>query len=108
MQSENGLMDQVARLVTNAAGAAKGLRDEIATMAKTRAEKIANDLELVPREEFEAMKTVAMRARSDADSLRVRVEALENQASAPIQKRFDFRHASVNRKIARPVNKRWR
>lgn len=79
MQSENGFMDQVARLMTNAAGAAKGLRDEFATMAKTRAEKIANDLELVPREEFEAMKTIAMKARAETEALRARVEALENR-----------------------------
>ncbi len=82
MQSENGLMDQVARLMTNAAGAAKGLRDEIATMAKTRAEKIANDLELVPREEFEAMKSVAMAARAEVEALRMRVETLEKRLSS--------------------------
>lgn len=82
MQSENGFMDQVARLMTNAAGAAKGMRDEIATMAKTRAEKLANDLELVPREEFEAMKAVAMKARAEVDALRARVEALEKLVSA--------------------------
>jgi hypothetical protein len=82
MQNENGFMDQVGRLMTNAAGAAKGLRDEIATMAKTRAEKLANDLELVPREEFEAIKTVAMKAREEVEALRQRVEALEKQLAA--------------------------
>jgi BMFP domain-containing protein YqiC len=82
MQSENGFMDQVARLMTNAAGAAKGMRDEIATMAKTRAEKLANDLELVPREEFEAMKAVAMKAGAEVDALRARVEALEKLVSS--------------------------
>jgi BMFP domain-containing protein YqiC len=82
MQNENGFMDQVGRLMTNAAGAAKGLRDEFATMAKTRAEKLANDLELVPREEFEAMKTVAMKAREEVEALRLRVEALERRIAA--------------------------
>lgn len=108
VQSENGIMDQVARLMTNAAGAAKGLRDEIATMAKTRAEKIANDLELVPRDEFDAMKAIAMRARAEAETLRRRVEALEKLAYSFTEKRFDFRHASANRKIDKPVNKRRR
>jgi hypothetical protein len=108
MQSENGFMDQVARLMTNAAGAAKGLRDEFSTMAKTRAEKIANDLELVPREEFEAMKAVAMTARAEVDALRIRVQALENQASARAPARFERTHESSNRKIRKPVQKRRR
>jgi BMFP domain-containing protein YqiC len=77
MHTENGLMDQMARLVTNAAGAAKGLRDEIATMAKTRAEKLVNDLDLVPREEFDAMRRIALAARAEVEALKARVEALE-------------------------------
>ena len=81
MQSENGFMDQVARLVTNAAGAAKGLRDEIGTMAKTRAEKLANDLELVPREEFEAMRAIALKAQADVEALTLRLNALEKRLS---------------------------
>ena len=81
MQTENGFMDQVARLVTNAAGAAKGLRDEIGTMAKTQAEKLANDLELVPREEFEAMRAIALKAQADVQELTARIIALENKLS---------------------------
>jgi BMFP domain-containing protein YqiC len=108
MQSENGFMDQVARLMTNAAGAAKGMRDEIATMAKTRAEKLANDLELVPREEFEAMKAVAMKARAEVEALRARVETLEKQGAAQIAPRFERRIESLNRKTAKPVQKRRR
>jgi BMFP domain-containing protein YqiC len=108
MQSENGFMDQVARLMTNAAGAAKGLRDEFATMAKTRAEKLANDLELVPREEFDAMKTVAMRARAEVEALRARVELLEKQGAARTAPRFERRVESLNRKSPKPVQKRRR
>lgn len=108
MQSENGFMDQVARLMTNAAGAAKGLRDEIATMAKTRAEKIANDLELVPREEFEAMKAVAMKARAEVEALRGRVEILEKQSVLHNAPRLERRIESLNRKVPKPVQKRRR
>ena len=108
MQSENGLMDQVARLMTNAAGAAKGLRDEIATMAKTRAEKIANDLELVPREEFDAMKAVAMKARAEVEALKARVESLESQSFARTAPRFERKPESLNRKMPKPVQKRRR
>ena len=77
MQSENPFLDQVAKFVTNAAGAAKGVRDEIATLVRTQGERIANDLELVPREEFEAMKSVALKARSEIETLRARIEKLE-------------------------------
>jgi BMFP domain-containing protein YqiC len=108
MQSENGLMDQVARLMTNAAGAAKGLRDEFATMAKTSAEKIANDLELVPREEFEAMKAVAMKARADVEALNQRIQMLENQAMARPKPHFERRVESSNRKLPKPVQNRRR
>lgn len=108
MQSENGFMDQVARLMTNAAGAAKGLRDEFATMAKTRAEKLANDLELVPREEFEAMKSVAMKARAEVEALRARIEMLEKRAPAKTHVRFERHIESLNRKAAKPVQKRRR
>ncbi|MBI1210764.1 MAG: accessory factor UbiK family protein [Alphaproteobacteria bacterium] len=85
MQSENPFLDQVAKFVTNAAGAAKGVRDEIATMVRTQGERIANDLELVPREEFEAMKSVALKARSEIETLKARIEKLEARP-VPIDK----------------------
>ena len=77
MQSENPFLDQVAKFVTNAAGAAKGVRDEIATLVRTQGERMANDLELVPREEFEAMKAVALKARSEIETLKARITKLE-------------------------------
>jgi len=77
MQSENPILDQLAKLMTNAAGAAKGVRDEIAVMIKTQAERLVNDLDLVPREEFEAMKTIALNARKEVERLNVRIAKLE-------------------------------
>ena len=79
MQSENPFLDQVAKFVTNAAGAAKGVRDEIATLVRTQGERFANDLELVPREEFEAMKAVALKARSEIETLKARIANLESE-----------------------------
>jgi len=79
MQSENPFLDQVAKFVTNAAGAAKGVRDEIATLVRTQGERLANDLELVPREEFEAMKAVALKARSEIETLKARITKLESE-----------------------------
>jgi len=80
MQSENPLLDQLAKLMNNAAGAAKGVRDEIGTMIKTQAERIVNDLDLVPREEFEAMKAMALKSRKEVEHLKARIAKLETRA----------------------------
>ena len=77
MQSENPILDQIAKLMTNAAGAAKGVRDEIGTMIKTQAERLVNDLDLVPREEFEAMKAMAAKSRREVEELHARLTKLE-------------------------------
>jgi BMFP domain-containing protein YqiC len=80
MQGDNPLLDQLAKFMTNAAGAAKGVRDEIATMIKTQAERLVNDLDLVPREEFEAMKTMALKSRKELELLHARIAHLESAA----------------------------
>ena len=80
MQGENPLLDQLAKLMTNAAGAAKGVRDEIATMIKTQAERLVNDLDLVPREEFEAVKAMALKSRNELEVLHARLKQLESGA----------------------------
>ena len=77
MQSENPFLDQLAKLMTNAAGAAKGVRDEIGTVIKTQAERLVNDLDLVPREEFEAMKAMAQKSRKEVELLNARLAILE-------------------------------
>ena len=81
MQSENPILDQLAKLMTGAAGAAKGVRDEIGTVIKTQVERLVNDLNLVPREEFEAMKAMALKARKDVEELTARLEKLESNAA---------------------------
>ena len=81
MQSENPMLDQLAKLMTGAAGAAKGVRDEIGTVIKTQVERLVNDLNLVPREEFEAMKAMALKSRKDVEELTARLEKLESNAA---------------------------
>ena len=81
MQSENPILDQLAKLMTGAAGAAKGVRDEIGTVIKTQVERLVNDLNLVPREEFEAMKAMALKSRKDVEELTARLEKLESNAA---------------------------
>jgi BMFP domain-containing protein YqiC len=96
MQSENPFLDQLAKFVTNAAGAAKGVRDEIVTLVRSQTERIVNELELVPREEFEAMKSVALKARSEIEMLKMQIAKLESE------RRPASRQESVSRRN-RPV-----
>ena len=76
-QTDNPFLDGMARLFTDAAGAAKSVRDEIDTFVKQRLEKVVADMDFVPREEFEAVKAMAAKARSENDALAARIAALE-------------------------------
>jgi hypothetical protein len=77
MQTDNPFLDGMARLFTDAAGAAQSLRSEIDTFVRQRMEKLVADMNLVPREEFEAVKAMAAKARTENESLAERVAALE-------------------------------
>ena len=76
-QTDNPFLDGMARLFTDAAGAAKSVRDEIDIFVKQRLEKVVADMDFVPREEFEAVKAMAAKARSENDALAARIAALE-------------------------------
>ena len=81
-QTTSRFFDDIARLMTNAAGAAKGVRDEVETMFRTQAEKILRDLDVVQREEFEAVKEMAKKARNENEALKKRVVELEAAAAS--------------------------
>ena len=68
-QTTNRFFDEVARLMNDAAGVAQGVRREFDTMFKTQAEKWLRDLDLVKREEFEAVKDMARLAREENEAL---------------------------------------
>ena len=77
MQSENRFFDDLARVASGAFGAFAGLRTEVETLAKQRFERLLADMDLVRREEFEAVKAMAARARGEQEDLAARVAALE-------------------------------
>ncbi|MGD1935224.1 MAG: accessory factor UbiK family protein [Candidatus Phaeomarinobacter sp.] len=81
-QYENRLLDDIAKLMTSAAGAAQGVRTEVETLIRAQAERMVADLDLVPREEFDVMKDVAVAARTEADALKAKLEALEARIEA--------------------------
>jgi len=76
-QTNNRFFDEAARLMNDAAGVAQGVRREFDTMLRTQAERILNDLDVVRRDEFEAVKEMARLAREENDALKARVAVLE-------------------------------
>ena len=76
-QTSNRLMDEFAKLMTDVAGVAQGVRREAETVARGQAERFMAGMDLVGREEFEAVRDMAVRARDENDALRARIEALE-------------------------------
>ena len=77
MQSDNRFLDELARLATGAMGALHGARQEVDQLVRQRLERILGDLDLVHREEFEAVREMAARARAENEALSARVAALE-------------------------------
>lgn len=78
-QMRNQFFDELAKIMTNAAGAAQGVSQEVEALFRSQGEKMLNDMDLVKREEFEAVKEMAAKARDENDKLQDRIKALEEQ-----------------------------
>ena len=77
MQTENPIFDHLAKAMTEAAGAADGVRREAETVFKSQMQRFIADSDLVPREEFETVRDMAVKAREENEALKARLEALE-------------------------------
>ncbi len=84
-QTNNRFFDEIGRLMNDAAGAAQGVKREVDALWRNQAEKFLRDMDLVKREEFEAVKDMARLAREENEALRVRIAVLEGKlgVSAP-------------------------
>jgi hypothetical protein len=71
--------DELAKLMTNAAGAAQGVRRELDTLVQSQVERVLNNLDVVKREEFEAVRAMAQKAREENEALSARIAALESK-----------------------------
>ncbi len=80
-QTSTRFFDEMARLMNDAAGVAQGVRREFDTLFRSQAERILRDLDVVQREEFEAVKEMARLAREENEALKARIEALEGKSS---------------------------
>jgi len=79
MQTQNAIFDEIAKLMTEAAGAADGVRREAETAFRSRLQGLLADMGVVTRDEFEAVKEMARLAREENEALKARIEALENR-----------------------------
>ncbi len=82
VQTTNRFFDEVARLMNDAAGVAQGVRREFETLFRSQAERILRDLDVVKREDFEAVKDMARLAREENEALKARIAALEAARAA--------------------------
>jgi BMFP domain-containing protein YqiC len=82
-QTTGGFYDQFARLMNDAAGVAQGVRREVDTVMRSQAERILQDMDVVHREEFEAVKEMARLAREENEALKARIAALEAKLATP-------------------------
>jgi BMFP domain-containing protein YqiC len=76
-QTTNRIFDDFAKLMTDAAGAAEGMKRETETFMRAQAEKFLRDMNVVTREDFEAVREMAQKARQENEALAARVAALE-------------------------------
>ena len=79
MQSRNKILDDVSQLMTNAMGVAQGAREEAETAVKSIIDRWLADHDFVTREEFDAVKAMAQKAREENENLKARIDALEKQ-----------------------------
>ncbi|MGL4635863.1 MAG: accessory factor UbiK family protein [Beijerinckiaceae bacterium] len=76
--SSSRIMDDLGRLMTDAAGVASGVRREVDGIVRSQIERLLRDADVVTREEFEAIREMAVLAREENEALKARIDALEN------------------------------
>ena len=77
-QTRGRFFDELGKLLTDAVGAADGVRQEVEGVMRSQAERVLNELDVVQREEFEAVKAMAQKAREENEMLKARIADLES------------------------------
>ncbi len=80
MQTRNKFMEDMSQLMTNAMGVAQGAKDEAETAMRSFMDRWLADRDFVTREEFDAVRAMAQKAREENEALKARIEALEAKA----------------------------
>ena len=79
MQTRNRIFDDLAKVANSAAGTMVGLKDEVENMVRYRMERFMSDMNMVHREEFDAVRAMAAKARTEQAALEKRIEELETK-----------------------------
>ena len=79
MQTRNKILDDISQLMTNAMGVAQGAKDEANNAMKHMMDRWLADRDFVTREEFDAVRAMAQKAREENEALKARLDALENK-----------------------------
>ena len=98
MQTQNRILDDLARVANGAVGTLAGLKTEIETLVRQRVESFLADMDLVPRDEFDAVKEMAATARAEQEKLEARVAALEAKLAKPAKSATPKRKAAAKKK----------
>jgi len=77
MQTQNRFLDELAKIMTTAAGAAQGAAREAETLMRSRVERLVGDFDLVSRAEFDALKATVNGLREENETLKAKLDALE-------------------------------
>ncbi len=87
--ANNRIFDEFAKLMTDAAGVAQGVRNEAETVIRAQMERFLGDMDLVTREEFDAVKAMAAKARDENEQLIARLDALEAKLGGDAETKAD-------------------
>lgn len=104
MQSESKIVDDMARLASGAVGAAQGIKREIDAAVRARFERLLENLDLVGRDEFEAVREMAANARAENEVLKARLAKLEKRA-APKSRKSTGKKSTAPKRPARKTTR---
>lgn len=86
MQTKNPIFDDLAEIMTGAAGLVVGAGEEVRTVIRSRTDRLVADMDLVSREEFELVKAMAVKALAENESLRQQIVAMNNSKKRATKK----------------------
>jgi BMFP domain-containing protein YqiC len=101
MQTDNRLLDDLARMANGALNTLSGLRDEIESRVRERVERVLANMDMVPRDEFEAIKAVAQTARAAQEDLAAKVAELERRVNELSAAKSERKPAATRRRSAK-------
>ena len=105
MQSENRIFDDLAKMINGIAGTVAGAGREAEAAMRERAKEFVGRMDFVSREEFEAVKQMASKARAEAEALKARLDKLEGAAKPAAAKPAAAPAAAASKPAAKPTPK---